>query len=768
MKKLLFLIILFNFSVFAQEKVYVFDSFSGGLNTKQSNLSIQKSQSIIAENVRLNSEVGSLVKRDEVLLYGTVSPSEPITGMHRLYLKSGTKKLIVTHGDEVAVGNDTSGNFTTILNLTSGDYRSKWLTWHDLAIGTDGYNQPIKYDGSSGSATYLGSCLATDTGAGNGPGNGTYTYKVAFYTNTSIVDFGVASNPVVVANNTVNLTMIPIGPDSFGGETVLGRHIYRANATTYKLITNGNITDNVNVTLSDSTVDADLGATLAANYTYTVPKGKIPIVHKNRLWLFNDPNQPSRGYYSDDSNPDYFITGNYFDIRPNDGDEVTFAKNLLGILTVSKTNTIQKLYTDGDDPDADWSISDPISMIGCQAIYSAVDSPLGIIYLARDGIYRFNGQNSIIISDIVTPEIKDIADSNFANSWGELYRNVYYLSYASKQSGTSTNNRILLYDLLSNAFSIDLFSSNVFCTLNSGTDWGMLYSGSSTDGKVYSHTNVPNEVVHKSHSDFTGSFNNTRYIPVNSTSGVPLGGIADDPVIEISRTELISEMSGNISSQTGSIGRSVNTSNYTSPVMQLGATSFDKIYWNERFPSSGGDITFAIRANTTNATCNASSWSDEFTNPSGSDISAITANEYVQYRATMNTTDMAYTPTLYKANGYVVKLLYKKTGIRSESTVPLHYRSGWFDLGSPVKKSLTKIYVFHEGTTGTLTLKFSNFEGDFDTFNINLAEYPYSYSEYFTTGKLVGELFNLDITETSLNPVKIKKIILIYKDEPFV
>jgi len=98
----------------------------------------------------------------------------------------------------------------------------------------------------------------------------------------------------------------------------------------------------------------------------------------------------------------------------------------------------------------------------------------------------------------------------------------------------------------------------------------------------------------------------------------------------------------------------------------------------------------------------------------------------------------------------------------------LHWRSGWYDFLAGYKKTLRKIQVYHSGTSGTLNIKFENYEGDTDTFEINLSDNPEFYEEYFTNGALTGELFNVDITDSDLNPVTIYKIVLMMDVEPLV
>lgn len=774
MKKLLLLflsLLLLTSPCFAQEvaknKVVVLDDFSGGLATKPSTYSLPRNQGDICENIRLGEEGKSLSKRTKILLYGTADTTESITGLHRLYLKNGTKVLLATHGDEIETGSDTTGVFTTILNLTTGNYRWQWTTWNNIAIGTDGYNQPVKYDGSSISATYLGTCLATNSGAGTGPAAGTYSYKVSFYTTTYEVLFNVASNSIVTDGTDMALSMIPIGPTTYGGETVTGRKIYRLETGVWKLLSNGTIANNTAVTLTDSDTTASGAAYPTVNgttvFAATPPKGKLCLVHYNRLFLGNDPDSPSRLYFSTDLNPDYFLpTDYYLDIRPNDGDQITFIKTFLGLLTVGKENTIQKVYTDGASPSNDWTISNVFSNIGSKAMYSAQETPIGIIYLGGGGLYKFNGQYSILISDIITPEIKDILESNRPNCWAQYHKNTYYFAYPSKKTGISTNNRILLYDLISSTFTIDINNANCFVTFNSGSDWDVLYYGSSVDGKIYNYTFQAYELVHNKHSDFSGTFTDARYIPTS------VGGDANDPVIEIARTATIDALVGTIDALIGTIDRDKLVGFYTSDTLNLGATKYDKAYWNERFKCSSDDITLAVRSAATSALVSSATYSSEFTDPSGSDLSALSASDWTQYRFTLTTDTYIHSPEIYKANNYNLKLTYFKEASASETSIPMHWRNGWLDFLPGYKKTLRKIQIYYSGDIGTVTYKFETSKGDTDSFVVDMNTYPDFYEEYFTGGALTDELFRLDITNNDLNPFIIRKIVIMMDIEPLV
>ena len=586
---------------------FVISDMSGGLASKISPHSLKKNQAQVAENLRFNSKYGSVSRRANLNTYGSADATEAITGLFRHYMKDASKVLVVSHGDEIEAGTDLTGAFSAILALSTGDRKWQFTTWHDILIGCDGYNQPIKYDGSSVSATYLGAPLATLHTAGTGPATGVYSYKVSCYGATKEVLLNVASNEITADGNDVNLSMIPICNDvTLNAEAITGRKIYRTktSGSTYYLLSNGTVANNTAVTLTDSDTDAEISATVypAGDATWKPPLGRFPLVQNNRLFFGNDPaNNPSRLFYSSDGSHEIFDTSNeagYFDIRQDDGDTITAVEGILGILTVFKNNSIQKLYIDGSDPDTNWSIGDPFTGApGCQAPYSVASSPYGLIYLAKDGIYRFSGQFSELLSESVTPEIQDISPTNLANVWGIYHDNMYHMAYNSEKAGESYNNRVLVLDVLAEAYSIDLLNINAFTAFNSGNDWGVLYAGASTSGAVWAYSGEVTEIVHARHSDFAGLWDDARYLP-ETVGGVAFGDV-DSPVLEIARTETIDDLSGTINAMVGDINRQDTDGNYISQPIAIGAVELDKIYWNETVPSAGGDVTFQVRTSAT-------------------------------------------------------------------------------------------------------------------------------------------------------------------------
>lgn len=763
-----------------KNQIFELSDFAGGLNSKSNPISLSKNEAQISYNVRYNSELRSLTKRNPILQYGTIAGGYPITGLFRYYSYNGTKVLLASSNNKIYTGNDQTGVFTSIFTLPQPAYKQQWLTWNNQAIMVDGYNNDVKYDGTSSSATYVGSVLATDSGSGSGPGSGVYSYKVSCYTNTSggsgpyEFAFDVASNAVTATGHAINLSMIPICSDStFLGNQIVGRYIYRTKVggSTYYLLTT--IANQSTTTYTDSTADGSLVTVypyLGASTTYSVPPmGKLSLVYQNRLWIANNPTYPSRVYYSQPGSHEMFLPNSYLDIRVNDGDPITMLSNFLGVLTVGKPNSIQKIRTPSvtGSPATDWSITDPFTTIGCVSMYSYQQTPAGIMYLGNNGIYNFDGNFSGLVSDPVTPVIRDISNYNYTNIWSGFYQNQYYMAYTSKESGATSNNRVLIYDLISKAFSIDTSNIGVFSTLRGGNDIEILYAGDVSNGKVYSYTSGAHDIINKTQADFSGTFTNAWYLPVEG------GGDAQSALIQIANTATIGSLVGTIGSLTGTIERNTLTGTYVSPAYTVGASSLNKIYWNETLPTTGSAVTVALRsAATVDSLGNGpwSSWSSEFSNPDGSNISSVAANNVIQYRLSLTTDTYAKTPTVYSNGIFAVDLSYSTIQGNGETTIPFEWKSPWLDLGAPAyKKGLQKIYVEYEsGSTGTMTINLNNYTGQSSSFSVDLQKNPNEFIAYFTNGMFIGELFNIDIVESSLNPLKIKRIVITYNIQPLV
>jgi len=681
--------------------------------------------------------------------------SSAITGLHRAYKTDGTEKTI--NAESTYLYDVSSAGVQTAIDtgLTDGKWWS-FVTYKDKAIGTNGYDQPIKWDLSlnvtaNTDAHRTAGYLVADLGAPFVELNtGTtltasryFAYMVAFYDGTSYTYSTARSNPILTGTTvrSLYLTDIPIGPV---GTT--HRYIFRTPAHTSManviaeadadFLMVKDLADNTTTVWADdvavgSEPDSPNWAAVTAGTDITPPKCKYALIHRERLFLAGNPSYPSYVYWSDEYNPDYFGASDYEKIREDDGDAITFIKEQLGVLTVGKENSILKFYTDAAS-ESDWYPSNIISHTGCPAPYSVANSPLGIIYLGRGGIYRFDGQNSSLISDAVTPEIEDILETNVDEASGYFWKNQYYFAYTSLESGESENNRVLIYDMVRDAYTMDYKNVNRWCAFGGGTDYGVLYSGDSTsDGYIYAQEGAAEGFGIKLKSQFNaGTFDDTR---VYGTETSPVLEIAWDCTIDGWLTELQTK-DANISDidsivtylADATIDRPDGDGTWTSPGYEINAQALQEVKWNEDL-GTGGNVTVAIRLASTEAGLSSASYCTALTDPNGSDVSSVTANAWVQFLVTMTTSDTAYTPTVYVSDGYAITMSYAKSHATYESAYDSIWQSGWSDLGAPgIEKRIKRIRIFYSGDNGTLTFNFKNEEQDIDTsFNINLGIDPY-------------------------------------------
>lgn len=803
----IWLILAFSVQAIAEEaqRSYIFNSFEKGLNNHASPYVVGENQCSIAQNLRFNNSYGTIAKRKSVLNYGTIGSSAAVNGLHRYYKSDGTKKLLAASSTKLYVGDDSTGTFTTIRQGLTDGKRWQFSTYKDIAIMSNGSDATLKYDGqtittadtvgarsASTLATSLGAPFAEIAAGANLDASSWYTWRTAFYDGSTYKYITNRSNALQTGatNRAALLEDIPLGP---AGTTI--RYIFRTEglasqaaaeaATSYYQVVA--IADNTTRTYTDNILDATILAdpaptwiTVSAGVNATPPTGKYNLIHKERLFVSGNNTNPSDIYWSDTFNPDYFDPVDYASIRKNDGDAITFIREQLGVLTIGKTNTIQKYYTDGDV--VDWSASAPLSFVGCPAPYSVANTPVGIFYIGRDGIYNFNGQYSTLVSDAVSQTIRDILEITLDTTWGVWFKNEYQLAYTARSTGATYNDRVLVYDTTRDAYEIDTKNVNCFATFSSGTDFGILYEGASdTTGKVFAQeTSTPILIKNLMSEMDSGTHADT------DTTGTETA-----PILSLGSSDTIDGGSvGTIDTDSGIIDRTSTTGTWTSPAYQINASALKLLYWNESLQGVG-DVTFQVRTGATLAALAAASYSSAVTNPAGSDVSGTAGNVYIQLRINLSTSDITITPYLHVSDGYLFKLTYERSGNEAETAISSVWESGWKDFElKGFKKWIRRIKVFYRATAGTMTVSYRNDQNDVNnSFAIDLAQdvlantvtlgednyqgdnvnkiyVHYTPANTVTSGAPVGQFWKFKIAEPGATVWNVDKIEVLYAAEP--
>jgi len=805
------MLILIPFNAYAQvskNSVYTIESFDKLLNSHINPYLMPTGAAKEAFNVRANNQYGSLVKREKMLELGSCR-SAAVKSIHRYY-KSDDTKYTLTTASTFLDAIDDDGVCTGLMSGLSDGKKWSWVTYKDIAVGMNGSNLAVKYDGhtlvtdntdgartAGDLAAELGAPFAELNTGTNLDASKWYQYKIAYYDGIVYKYSTARSNPILTGSSVRNITLtdIPIGAT---GTT--SRIIYRIEGAASKADAQADtsyfkvasIADNSTLTYNDAITDTTIAtnaaptwSTVSAGTDATPPKGKLSLIHKERLIIANDPSGVIGGkstvYWSDVLKPDYFIQSSEYElIRPDDGDEVTFIKNLLGILTIGKTNTIQKFYTDAAAT-ANWSLSNPFSFVGNVAMYSAQNTIAGIVYLNRFGLYLFNGQSSELISDVVTAEIRDILETSFDEVEAIYHDNAYSLAYTSKETGVGQNDRVLILDMVRDAYTIDTKSISSFESFDSGTDFGTLYSGSSTvTGKIFAHTGAFNQLVYRYKSELEGGAVDT----------VVFGGTETAPTMEIGWGVTLDSLSfadvtlDSVSFGGDTIDRPTDPGYWYSPIVEVNAQSLDKLSWNETL-GTYGEVIFEIRLASTSGGIASAVFGADYSSPSGSDISGETVNNFLQLRAKMTTTDVTETPRLFVEDSFMIKMTYTKEGGNSETSIVSIWSSGYqnFD-GSMNPKRIKEVQIYYEGTAGTLNFAYDNVQGNASgNFDIDLSIDPATDAsdDYFGTSveniyryvpsfleTPTGRYWQYTVTETGTEEWKIKRIVTIYDTQDYI
>lgn len=788
----------------SENRFYEISDFSGGLKSHISAYAMPKGSASVAQNVRFNETYGDLVKREKMVQLSACRASA-VKSLHRYYKSDATSYLIQTSSTYLDSINTTTGACTELRSGMSDSKRWQWVTYKDIAIGTNGTDRAQKWDGASTTtANTDGARTAGDLTADLGApfaelntgsdldASSWYQYRVAFYDGTTYKYSLARSNPIVTgaAVRNIRLTDIPIGPTGttarviYRTEGKASRAAVIADTSFYRVAT---ISDNSTRTYDDAVTDVTLlgdsaptWATVSAGINVTPPYAKHILINKERIYMANDPSGTIAGrstiYWSDVLNPDYFNTATDYElIRPDDGDQITAIKNLNSTsIAIAKEGTWNYLYNDSEST-GDWVVSAPVSYIGVIAPYSAVNTQSGIVYISRHGLYTFNGVNSKLVSDVVTDKVRDILDTSSDDVVAVFHDNQYLMAYTSASTGAGENDRVLVLDFVRNAYAEDTKQIDSWATFYGTGDYGTLYSGSSsTDGKVYAHSGSFSSLVYRYFSQFDAG----------TTSAVYIGGTENEPYLSLGWDVNWAVAPGVWSGQGSSTWLvSSNSGTWTSPAVNVNAVSYDKLYWNEDL-GSAGNVTWAVRSAATEGGISGASWSSEFSTPSGSDISALTANDWVQLRATLSTSSYTETPLVYLEDSFVAKMTYRQEGSTGESSVLSVWQSGFSDMGSGENPSrIREVQVYYEGTEGTLSFGLENDAGTTHSFDIDLALDPSASTsdDYFgnSTEKIyrwfpamtsvpIGRKWRFNINETGTTQWSVKRIAVRFDTNAYV
>jgi hypothetical protein len=193
--------------------------------------------------------------------------------------------------------------------------------------------------------------------------------------------------------------------------------------------------------------------------TFTVPTGLTKAhfitTFQNYTLLANcevsGTRHPSRFYWSTIKTFDTWNNADFIDINPDDGQQITGFKVLGDRLVVYKSRSIYNVLFTGDR-DVPFIVVKTNSDAGCLAPDSIQEIDNGHKFLANDGFYYFDGNNSFKTSDRITVTLNNLSKILFpkAVSLYQATKNRYVCTLGQ----SLTDEFVITWDSFNNAWSV--------------------------------------------------------------------------------------------------------------------------------------------------------------------------------------------------------------------------------------------------------------------------------------------------------------------------
>lgn len=201
----------------------------------------------------------------------------------------------------------------------------------------------------------------------------------------------------------------------------------------------------------------------------SAPVGKFIENFKARVWITGNPTYPDRIYYSSIPSAEAtpvvtwntdVATGDWIDISPSDGENVTALKRAKANLLVFKQNHIYRITSvDATDPD-------PKINVGTYSQESVVEAKDGVYFHHPTGFYKYNYDGEVTeISRPVIDLVENITVANYEKVAGWKDGDHVYWSVGNVTiNGVSFNNVVARYTISSQVWTLYCYPTQFLVT----------------------------------------------------------------------------------------------------------------------------------------------------------------------------------------------------------------------------------------------------------------------------------------------------------------
>lgn len=426
-----------------------------GLNTLVSATQIREDELSEAVDIQLIEDGKIKFPRDGQTYYGLENGTK-VTGIFPFYKSDGTQQLLRMSGIYLQKYNTTSHNWDNISGATyTTDKDTEAVMAYDRLYICNGYDNLTYYDGTSittfTAVTAPVSPTCTRTGT-----TGTYTFS---YKITSVTAVG-ESMPTAAVSDVCNVATLDTSTYMTIAWTAkanaIGYNLYGRKDGKWFFMTyldgNGTVSyvDKGTLTPDDSIVPPEGNSTQG-------PKGKHVAVYKDSLFIYGDPTNPSRLYYSGggDKINDFSAGsgGGFVDITKNDGQIGTGMAIFKNSLIAFKQRAIYQ-FSFGTTGAPQYS--SVTNAIGCNSPRSIVLVENDVFFSSYNGVYTIGNESGFAIDVLRTNELSAKVRSIFQSmepsrraNVSAVYAktsNLNLVIFAYTPAGGTYNSKALVYD----------------------------------------------------------------------------------------------------------------------------------------------------------------------------------------------------------------------------------------------------------------------------------------------------------------------------------
>lgn len=429
-------------------------SWKAGLNKLVSNTQLKETELAEIVDSQIIEDGKIQCPRDGQARYGSSSGSR-VLGLGGFYKSDGTQKLVRSVGTTLQYYNAGSWSNISGFTYTTG-LRTNYVTAYDKLYISNGEDSLTYYDGSSiTSFTEISAPSAPSvTRSGGSSGSYTFSYKITAVTAVGETTASAAGSTTLnqsTLDSSVYMQLSWSAVTNAIGYNIYGR---KDGQWYYMTYVEGNTSTSYN---DKNTVTPQTAFTPPEGNTTGGPKGKHITLYKDSLFIFGDPDNPSRLYYSGggDKINDFTIAngGGFIDIAKNDGTVGTGLIVFKNTLIVFKEDSIYQFSFDTSGLPQVVQVN---PSVGCIAPRSIIAVENDVFFASRRGIFTVGNEPGFSFDVLRTNEISarvrpifQTISPTYIENIAAVYAtksNVNLAIFSYTPSGSTTNSKALVFD----------------------------------------------------------------------------------------------------------------------------------------------------------------------------------------------------------------------------------------------------------------------------------------------------------------------------------